>query len=158
MQEPVDIAITHYENGYSCAQAVLAAFASRYGLTHDAVHGLAAPFGAGMSRRQTTCGAVTCALMVLGLHYWDRHTDPRENKEKIYQISQVVHAGVQSPQRHHPVPGEAAEHRYQRPASLGAGTPDAPVRIAVPELRACEIELLEHWVETASCQQLRHLP
>jgi C_GCAxxG_C_C family probable redox protein len=88
MQVPVDIAIAHYNNGYSCAQSVLAAFASRYGLTHDMVHGLAAPFGAGMSRRADTCGAVTGALMVLGLHYWDRHIGPREAKEKIYQVSQ----------------------------------------------------------------------
>ena len=88
MPEPIDIAVSHYNNGYSCAQSVLAAYANRYGLTHDMVHGLAAPFGAGMSRRADTCGAVTGALMVLGLHYWDRHLDPREAKEKIYKVSQ----------------------------------------------------------------------
>jgi C_GCAxxG_C_C family probable redox protein len=88
MQDPVDVAIHHYNSGYSCAQSVLAAFAPRYGLTHDAAHGLAAPFGAGMSRRADTCGAVTGALMVIGLHYWDRHTGAQQANVEVYRLSQ----------------------------------------------------------------------
>ncbi len=88
MQEPIDTALAHYQNGYSCAQAILAAYAARYGLTHDEAHGLAAPFGGGLSRQADTCGAVSAALMVLGLHYWDRQAGPREAKEKIYKLSQ----------------------------------------------------------------------
>ncbi len=147
MQEPVDIAITHYENGYSCAQAVLAAFASRYGLTHDAVHGLAAPFGAGMSRRADTCGAVTGALMVLGLHYWDRHTDPRENKEKIYQISQQFMQEFKA-RNGTILCRELLSIDISDPQALEQARQTHLFKSLCPNFVRDAVELLEHWVET----------
>lgn len=51
---------------YNCAQAVLVPFADQCGLDEKAAFQLGANFGAGM-RHGSTCGAVTGALMVLGL-------------------------------------------------------------------------------------------
>ena len=147
MQEPVDIAITHYNNGYSCAQSVLAAFAARYGLTHDAVHGLAAPFGAGMSRRADTCGAVTGALMVLGLHYWDRHADPRENKEKIYQLSQQFMQEFKE-RNGTIVCRELLNIDISDPQALEQARQTHLFESLCPNFVRDAVELLEHWVET----------
>lgn len=57
-----DAADTHY----NCAQAVVMACAEECGLTDEAACRLAAHFGGGM-RCGATCGAVTGALMVLGM-------------------------------------------------------------------------------------------
>ena len=51
---------------YNCAQGVLAAFAEELGIDEDTAFRVGANFGSGM-RIGGTCGAVTGALMVLGL-------------------------------------------------------------------------------------------
>ena len=51
---------------YNCAQSVLVPFAKDCGLTEEQAYKVGAHFGAGMKIGQT-CGAITGALMVLGL-------------------------------------------------------------------------------------------
>ena len=51
---------------FNCCQSVLVPFADACGLDRDTAFQLGANFGAGM-RHGGTCGAVTSALMVLGL-------------------------------------------------------------------------------------------
>ena len=51
---------------YNCCQAVLIPFAGDCGLDEESAARLTANFGSGM-RHGATCGAVTGALMVLGL-------------------------------------------------------------------------------------------
>lgn len=55
---------------YNCAQAVLVPFAAEMGLTEQQAYALGAHFGAGM-RHGSTCGAITGALMVLGMMGYD---------------------------------------------------------------------------------------
>lgn len=55
---------------YNCAQAVLVAFAQEMGMTEKQAYNLGAHFGSGM-RHGSTCGAVTGALMVLGMLGYD---------------------------------------------------------------------------------------
>ena len=69
--------MTHYQNRalelrastaphYNCAQAVFIPFAEELGLSVEQAAAVAAHFGSGM-RMAATCGAVTGALMALGL-------------------------------------------------------------------------------------------
>ncbi len=51
---------------YNCAQSVLVTFAAEMGLTEQQAYDLGAHFGSGM-RHGGTCGALTGALMVLGM-------------------------------------------------------------------------------------------
>ena len=51
---------------YNCCQSVLVPFADLCGLDKETAFKLGANFGSGM-RHGSTCGAVTGALMVLGL-------------------------------------------------------------------------------------------
>lgn len=51
---------------YNCAQSVLIPFAKEAGLTEEQANALAGNFGSGM-RHGATCGAVTGALMALGI-------------------------------------------------------------------------------------------
>ena len=51
---------------YNCCQSVLVPFADKCGLTKEAAYQLGAHFGAGM-KHGATCGAVTGALMALGM-------------------------------------------------------------------------------------------
>ena len=58
---------------YNCAQSVLIPFAKEAGLTEEQANALAAHFGSGM-RHGSTCGAITGALMVLGMLGYDEKT------------------------------------------------------------------------------------
>jgi C_GCAxxG_C_C family probable redox protein len=62
----VDIALKRFDAGFNCAQSVLSAFAEDLGLKEETSLLLASAFGGGM-RMAATCGALTGALMALGL-------------------------------------------------------------------------------------------
>ena len=51
---------------YNCCQAVLIPFAAEMGVTEEQAFKMGAHFGSGM-RHGSTCGAITGALMVLGM-------------------------------------------------------------------------------------------
>jgi C_GCAxxG_C_C family probable redox protein len=71
----IEQAVEYYKQGYTCAQSILASFAARYGLQHDLAFRIGEPFGAGTSCTNDMCGAVTGAIMVLGLQYGSTLSD-----------------------------------------------------------------------------------
>ena len=85
MATPADNAVTTHGQSFSCSQSVFSAFAPRFGLDRKTALKLASPFGGGVARRGEICGAVTGALLVLGL---GRGADEPSGKEGIYQLSQ----------------------------------------------------------------------
>lgn len=62
-----DQAVENFNNGYSCSQAVLAAFAEDFGIDGKTVLAIARGFGGGMGHTGRVCGAVSGAVMVIGL-------------------------------------------------------------------------------------------
>ena len=68
----------------NCAQSVIAAFSEDYGLEKDKALSVAAGFGGGIGRLQETCGAVTGAIMILGLASDFRDGDSRDKLNMIY--------------------------------------------------------------------------
>jgi C_GCAxxG_C_C family probable redox protein len=79
----VETAVDLFRGGCACSQAVLLAFAPRYGLDPDAAQRLACCFAGGM-RRAETCGAVTGALMVLGLGFATSECRTGEGRAAAY--------------------------------------------------------------------------
>jgi C_GCAxxG_C_C family probable redox protein len=75
-----------FGEGFSCAQSVFCAFAEEI-LGREAALRAASSFGAGMARRGDTCGAVTGALMVLGLLYGRAEADDADAKELNYLLA-----------------------------------------------------------------------
>lgn len=57
------LAVQTFAGGYNCSQSVFSVFAPGFGVSKDLSLRLASPLGAGIARRQETCGAVTGALM-----------------------------------------------------------------------------------------------
>ncbi len=79
----IETAVSRFAEGYNCSQAVLSAYAGRFGLDDETAMKLAAGFGGGMGRMADTCGAVTGAFMVLGLQCGQALPE-REAKEAVY--------------------------------------------------------------------------
>ncbi|MBN1533638.1 MAG: C_GCAxxG_C_C family protein [Spirochaetes bacterium] len=78
-----------FRDGLNCAQAVLSVFGPLHGVEKDRCFRIAFPFGAGMARRQETCGAVSGALMDLGLMYGRGIGEGDEAKERGYDKAQA---------------------------------------------------------------------
>lgn len=76
-----------FDDGFNCSQALLAAFAPALGLNANVALKLAAGLGEGMAMRGEACGAVTGALMVLGLAYGYTSPDDRPGKMRLYSLS-----------------------------------------------------------------------
>ena len=82
----VEQAVSCYKGGFSCAPAVLSAYASEFGLDIETALKIATGFGAGMGRMGETCGAVTGAFMVIGLKYGKSKADDNQAREKTYEL------------------------------------------------------------------------
>ena len=84
MNTTKDKAIQSFQSGMNCAQAVVTAYADRLKFDPDLAAGLSCGFGGGMGRLQQTCGALTGAFMVLGIHNSRLYTDRAELKNVTY--------------------------------------------------------------------------
>ena len=84
--EKIEAALGVFEDGFNCAQSVVAAFLDQTGLPEQAAYRIACGFGAGMGRRQQTCGAVTGGVMVIGAKYGKDADRTDLDKEKTYQM------------------------------------------------------------------------
>jgi C_GCAxxG_C_C family probable redox protein len=82
-QQAVDL----FRNDYNCAQSVFSVFTEELGITKDLALKLASPFGAGIAFRQETCGAVSGALMAIGLKYGKGETGSNDDKAFTYDLA-----------------------------------------------------------------------
>jgi len=86
MEDERDLAVDCFDLGFNCAQSVLSTFGVRYGLDVDQALRVAGGFGGGMARLGETCGAVTGAMMVIGLLYGKTRQKDDAAKEKTYRV------------------------------------------------------------------------
>jgi C_GCAxxG_C_C family probable redox protein len=63
----VERAVSCFEQGFNCCQAVLSSYGPRFGLDRESALKIASGFGGGVGHLGESCGAVTGALMVIGL-------------------------------------------------------------------------------------------
>lgn len=81
-------AIQIHNCGFNCSQAVLGAFSEELGLDLGMAYRISSSFGGGM-RKGEVCGAVTGALMTLGLRYGHFIEGDAENKANIAAMTQL---------------------------------------------------------------------
>lgn len=79
----LETALSRFDEGFNCCQAVFSAYARQFELDDETALRIASGFGGGMGRMAETCGAVTGAMMVLGLRF-EATSPEREAKERIY--------------------------------------------------------------------------
>jgi C_GCAxxG_C_C family probable redox protein len=85
MTDPIQLAEDRFAAGFNCSQAVLSAFASQAGISDEVALLVASPFGGGVARQGQVCGALSGALMALGLL---RGNKTPEGKDETYQLAQ----------------------------------------------------------------------
>ena len=76
----------YFAQKYNCSQSTFAPFAKYYGMDLDLAFKIAAPFGGGFGHMGEACGAVSGALMALGLAKGNAVVD-REKKHACYHLA-----------------------------------------------------------------------
>jgi C_GCAxxG_C_C family probable redox protein len=79
----VQEAVSVFQSGFNCSQAILRAYGPEYGLSVLDSLKVSCGFGGGM-RRGDACGALTGALMVLGLRYGPKDVSDVSAKSNVY--------------------------------------------------------------------------
>jgi C_GCAxxG_C_C family probable redox protein len=77
-------ALSYFESGFNCSQAILAAFSKDLGLEEVHALKLASGLGGGMGCTARTCGAVTGALLVIGLKSGNSSADDKDSRHQTY--------------------------------------------------------------------------
>ena len=78
-----ETAVQYFDAGNNCAEAVLRTFAADSGVEAEVVR-LATGFGGGMGRAGDVCGALSGAVMALGLRFGRLEGDDEMAKERCY--------------------------------------------------------------------------
>lgn len=85
MKRPSKAAKERFAHSDNCAQSVFSVFAVQTGMDESTALKITSTLGGGLSRRGEVCGAVSGALLALGLA---RGTDTPAGKEAAYQLGQ----------------------------------------------------------------------
>ncbi|MBR0144129.1 MAG: C_GCAxxG_C_C family protein [Clostridia bacterium] len=80
-------AIEYYSCNFNCTQGVFTTYATEHGIDEKLALKLATNFGGG-ARKGEMCGAVSGALMVLGLLYGHSESEDLDTKAKAYALSE----------------------------------------------------------------------
>ena len=87
-----------FREGYNCAQSVFVAYCDRTGLDEQTALRLSASFGGGMGRLREVCGAMSGALMVLGM--LRAPLDPNDRAAKASHYERVQEFARRLHERH----------------------------------------------------------
>jgi C_GCAxxG_C_C family probable redox protein len=96
MSDNSDAAVNMFMEGYNCAQSVLAGCGRDYGLPRDTAVKVAQAFGGGVARTGNLCGAVTGALMVIGLKRAVKDPKDAEARDAAYRLAKEFIARFQA--------------------------------------------------------------
>lgn len=90
------LAVSCFEEGFMCSQAVFSTYCEELGLPRETALKIAETFGGGMGTTGQTCGAVTGALMVIGLKYGRVEAGDEAAKEKSRQLARDFMAAFEA--------------------------------------------------------------
>jgi len=85
LSKPAELAVTQFNKGFNCSQAVFSAFCREKKIPMAISLSVASPFGAGIGRTGRTCGAVIGGIMAIGLHHGHTKAKDLEKKEVAYR-------------------------------------------------------------------------
>jgi C_GCAxxG_C_C family probable redox protein len=76
-----------FDKGYNCAQSILSIYGRELGIDSETALRIAGAFGGGMGETGGTCGAVSGAIMVIGLKYASPEATDRDARNRTYNAA-----------------------------------------------------------------------
>ena len=135
-------AVALFESGLNCSQAILVAFAEGSALDPALAAKLAGGFGGGMGRLAGTCGAMSGAILALGLLHGTASADDKAGKENTYRFVREFAARFQA-RNGSTTCRELLGCDISTPAGLEAAKGKGAFRTICPKLVRDAAEILE---------------
>ena len=89
---PEKKALSYFESNHNCAQSVLRTLLEHKGIHIDQATQFAAGFGAGVTYSGQQCGAISGAMMTIGILEGLTNSDIQQHKSRTYKLSSDLHA------------------------------------------------------------------
>jgi C_GCAxxG_C_C family probable redox protein len=86
MQSNVDKAVELFRKGFNCSQAVLLSHSGDFGMDEETALKVAGGFGGGMGHTGDVCGALSGAVMLLGLKYAQHEVGDDNARTQTYAL------------------------------------------------------------------------
>ncbi len=83
----IEKTLEFHDKGFNCAQSVALPYCEIFGMEEKTAAAALEGFGAGMGGRQTTCGALSGAVMLAGLKLSDGNMDAPKSKATTYKVT-----------------------------------------------------------------------
>lgn len=90
MENRVEKTIERHKKGYNCAQAVVCTYCDLLNAEEQDAFRMSEGFGAGMGGMESTCGALSGAIMLAGLKSSDGSMDNPKSKGSTYKLSKEI--------------------------------------------------------------------
>jgi len=81
-------AVACFKGGFSCTQALLSSFSEELGMDRETACKVASGFGGGVGRTGNICGAVSGAILVIGLKYGKAIPENCAERDRTYELVQ----------------------------------------------------------------------
>jgi len=78
-------AAKHFEAEFNCAESVLMSLAESIGVSSKLIPKIATPFGGGIGRRGSVCGALTGAVIAIGLKLGRSEAENTKSRDESYE-------------------------------------------------------------------------
>ena len=82
----LDQAVSYFDSDYNCCQSILLAYGTQFGISDETAAHLGTGFGGGMARCGEVCGAVTAAIMVIGLKHGMANEGDDKARNRTYEL------------------------------------------------------------------------
>jgi len=83
----IEQAVSTFKEGFNCSSTIFSTYGPSLGLAREQCMKTACAFGGGLARSGETCGAVTGALMVIGLKYGQTELKDMDARKKTYKLA-----------------------------------------------------------------------
>lgn len=90
MTKPKERAIQLFDSGFNCAESVLLALAEEFGQKTPHIPRIATGFGGGIGRSGNICGALSGAVMAIGLKIGCDKAEEKEKRNATYENVQLL--------------------------------------------------------------------
>jgi C_GCAxxG_C_C family probable redox protein len=91
-----DKAVTLMKNGFLCSQSVFAILGEELGIERKLVLKLATGLGAGIACQGDICGAVSGAILAIGLKHGNHEVSDVDSRNKIFFLAQELIQRIKS--------------------------------------------------------------
>ena len=85
-ESDVESTVELFQDGLNCCQSILTVYGGLLGLARESALRLGTGFGGGMARHGEVCGAVTGAIMVIGIKFGMTNKSNSEARDKTYEL------------------------------------------------------------------------